>query len=71
MSVLAKILETLVKEQLKEFLYSNGILSEYQSGFRKKHSTVTAAVKVTNDIGVALDKKQHCASLFIDLAKVI
>lgn len=35
----------------------------------KKHSTITAALKVVNDISVALDKKQDCASLFIDLSK--
>uniref|UniRef100_A0A3P9K1B3 Reverse transcriptase domain-containing protein n=1 Tax=Oryzias latipes TaxID=8090 RepID=A0A3P9K1B3_ORYLA len=69
LSVLCKILESLVSEQLKYFLFSNSILSKYQSGFRKKHSTVTAAMKVINDIIVALDKKQYCASLFIDLSK--
>lgn len=68
LSVLAKILEALVANQLKEFLYENNIFSSYQSGFRKKHSTVTAALKVVNDISVALDK-QHCASLFLDLSK--
>uniref|UniRef100_A0A669EEG1 Reverse transcriptase domain-containing protein n=1 Tax=Oreochromis niloticus TaxID=8128 RepID=A0A669EEG1_ORENI len=67
--VLAKVLESLVSEQLKEFLYSNEVLSKLQSGFRKQHSAVTAATKVINDILVALDKKQHCASLFIDLSK--
>ena len=69
LSVLAKTLETLVSVQLKEFLYTSDILSTYQSGFRKKHSTITAALKVVNDISVALDKKQHCVSLFIDLSK--
>ena len=44
-------------------------MSEFQSGFRKKHNTTTAALKVINDISVAHDKKQHCASLFIDLSK--
>ena len=39
----------------------------YQSGFRKKHSTITATMKVLNDITEAVDKKQHCISLFIDL----
>ena len=53
----------------EEFLTSNDLLSKLQSGFRKKHSTITAATKVINDILVALDKKQHCASLFIDLSK--
>uniref|UniRef100_A0A3B3HCE9 Reverse transcriptase domain-containing protein n=1 Tax=Oryzias latipes TaxID=8090 RepID=A0A3B3HCE9_ORYLA len=67
--VLSKILESLVCEQLKEFLYSNELLSTLQSGFRKKHSTITAATKVINDILVALDNKQYCAALFIDLSK--
>uniref|UniRef100_A0A8C5N2E5 Reverse transcriptase domain-containing protein n=1 Tax=Gouania willdenowi TaxID=441366 RepID=A0A8C5N2E5_GOUWI len=67
--VLSKILESLVCDQLKEFLYSNEILSKLQSGFRKKHSTITATMKVINDIIAALDKKQYCASLFIDLSK--
>ena len=39
-----------------------------QSGFRKKHGTITAAMKVLNYIHEALDKKQHCVSLLIDLS---
>lgn len=69
LSVLAKILEALVANQLKDFLNTNAILSTSQSGFRKQHSTISAALKVVNDISGALDKKQHCASLFIDLSK--
>ena len=41
----------------------------YQSEFRKKHSTITAAMKVLTDITESLDKKQHCVSHFIDLSK--
>lgn len=38
LSVPSKILGKLVCEQLKEFLYTNDALSEFQSGFRKKHN---------------------------------
>ncbi len=69
LSVIAKILESIVSEQLKEFLVSNSILSRFQSGFRKNHSTVTATMKVLNDITCALDNGRSCAAVFIDLTK--
>ena len=69
--MLAKVLEALVSEQVNVFSHSNTILLKYLSGFRQKHSTITAALKVVNDISVALDKKLHCASLFIDLSNSI
>lgn len=37
---LSSILEGLVYDQLKEYLYSNNILSMFQSGFRKNYSTI-------------------------------
>ena len=37
--------------------------------FCKQHSTVTAAVKVVNDIIEALNGQKYCAALFIDLSK--
>lgn len=67
--ILAKVFERLVSNQLKDFLEETSILSRYQSGFRKKHSTVSAALKVLNDIIEALDLKKVCAALFIDLSK--
>ncbi len=66
---LSKVLEKLVSEQLKGFLDANGLLSHHQSGFRKQHSTITAAIKVVNDIIEALDGRKYCAALFIDLSK--
>lgn len=56
---LAKVLESLVCNQLKDFLYSNELISKLQSGFRKRHSTITAATKVINDIIIALDTVLH------------
>ena len=53
--ILAKVFERLVSDQLKEFLDFNNILSPFQSGFRKRHSTVTAALMVLNDFIHALD----------------
>lgn len=66
LSILAKILEA---SQLKEYLAEHNILTHVQSGFRAGHSTVTVTLLLLNDIINALDKKQHCADLFVDLSK--
>ena len=50
-------------------LIESNILSEVQSGFRSGHSTTAAAMAVVNYIINALDKKQHCAALFVGLSK--
>lgn len=71
LSVLAKFLESQVNFQLKQFLYDNNILHDFQSGFRTGHSTITAAMVVTNYLTGALDRKQHCAALFVDLRRLI
>lgn len=41
----------------------------YQSGFRKRHSTITASLKVVNNIMESLDHKKPVLLLFIDLSK--
>ena len=66
---LAKVLERLVNNQIGSFLSDHAILNVFQSGFRPGHSTVSAAARVLNDIASALDSKQDCAALFIDLTK--
>jgi len=43
------------------------VLSDFQSGFRKGHTTT--AFKVLIDFVESMDNKQHCAALFIDLSK--
>ena len=66
---LAKVLEKLVHKQLSQFLTSNNILSNLQSGFRPGHGCITATLKVLDDIISSLDSKQTCIAAFIDLSK--
>ncbi len=67
--MLAKVFESFVDDQVKRFLNENNIFNDFQSGFRSGHSTIPAAMLVTNDIVKCLYSKQHCAALFVDLAK--
>ena len=63
------MLEKRVNYQLTGFLDVYSILSGMQSGSCSGYGCVTATIKVLNDATMALDSKQCCAAIFIDLAK--
>ena len=48
-SVVAKILEKLVYQQLKSFMTINNIIVEQQSGFRAQYSMETTLLSSTNE----------------------
>ena len=65
----SKLLERFVQRQFMAFLEENNILSPAQFGFRKKHSTVTSLVKVTDEWMKAIDEGKYTGAVFIDLKK--
>uniref|UniRef100_A0A4W5JJP9 Reverse transcriptase domain-containing protein n=1 Tax=Hucho hucho TaxID=62062 RepID=A0A4W5JJP9_9TELE len=66
---LSKVFESQINKQITDHFESHRTFSAVQSGFRAGHGCTSATLKVLNDIITAIDKRQYCAAVFIDLAK--
>ena len=68
-SVIAKVFERIIYDQLYNFLTNEDIISNHQSGFRSLHSTVTALLEATDDWAFNIDRGNVNAVVFLDLKK--
>ena len=50
-----------------EWVVANQLIDMYQYAYRKRHSTETALLRVTNDIKLAMDSKKGTILVMIDL----
>ena len=69
LSTVARVFERLVYDQLSYFMEQNKYLSQYQSGFRKFHSTITAMLKNANDWLLNMDKGLYNGVVFFGIKK--
>ena len=69
LSSFSKILEKIVCNRLYIFLENNELLSKFQFGFRKEHSTLHPMILFMNKLTSALENKQHTIAIFCDLRK--
>lgn len=67
--VLSKVLEKILQIQILQYLESNRMLSNYQSGYRANHSSITAVLNISDDIRRAIDDKQACTLVLLDFSK--
>ena len=67
--ILAKVLESIVHDQVYEYLESNNILKEEQAGFRPNRSTQDILLRTIDDWKTALDLGHVVATVMIDLPK--
>ena len=68
-SVVAKVFERIVYDQLYNFLGNEGIISKQQSGFRSLHSTVSALLEATDSWAFNIDRGHVNAVVFLDLKR--
>ena len=66
-SFIWKMFEKVVVAQLVNYLTVNNLLPNFQSGFRKNHSSETVIIRIHNDILFVLDKRKAAIFLLLDL----
>ena len=65
----SKIFEKVIANRITSYLLQNNIITSAQFGFRKKHSTQMALMKLYDYITEAIDNSKYCIGVFIDLSK--
>jgi Reverse transcriptase (RNA-dependent DNA polymerase)/Endonuclease-reverse transcriptase len=66
---LSKALEMVMRDQIVDFLDSNRALNQLQSGFRRGRSTVTALIRISDDVYRMLDQGLVVALVLLDFSK--
>ena len=68
LTYMSKFVERLVCKQVTSFLEENNLLPRHQSGFRARHSTETAVLKVMSDIMAAADDGRVTLLRLLDMS---
>lgn len=66
---LCKIMETIVKDQVLDFLLNKKFISKHQHGFMSHHSTTTNLLECTHDWIVGLSNGNNIDVIYIDFTK--
>ena len=64
-----KILEKLMYKRLISFIQRHNLFYEKQFGFREHHSTMHAALLITDKIQRAIEEGQYSYGIFLDFSK--
>ena len=67
--VVEKAFERLLNDQILAHVGENGLLSDFQSGYRQGHSTISTLVKVTDDLGAARAAGKDAVLVLLDFSK--
>ena len=67
--ILSKVFERVVHDQTQAFLEGNKLFYEFQSGFRKNHSTNFCLSYLNDKITRGFDSGQYTGMILIDLQK--
>ena len=67
--IIGKLFEKLFSKKLKNIITNKQIIPNHQFGFREKHSTIEQIHRITHQIEIALEKREICSAVFLDVSK--
>lgn len=67
LSCVGKVMERIVKVRLNQHVEKNGLLPDYQAGFRQKRSTIDNLLQLKHNIELSLDRNRHIALITFDI----
>jgi ribonucleases P/MRP protein subunit RPP40 len=67
--ICCKLMETIIKKQVIDFLLRHGSISKQQHGFLSKHSTCSQIIECVNDWSLALNNRKQVDVVYIDFCK--
>jgi hypothetical protein len=67
--IISKVLEKLLLNNLSQEANPQTWIPDHQFGFRRAHSTIQRSHRIANIITHALNNKQYCTAVFLDIAQ--
>src|SRR5437870_1378086 len=68
-SLVCKVFETIIKDQLVSYLHTHSFISPSQHGFLRSHSTVTNLIESLNDWTESIEGNKTVKILYTDFSK--
>ena len=64
-----KIFEKLIYNNLFSYIYKNNFISDKQSGYKKRDSTIKQLISITYEIYKAFDENHELRAVFLDISR--
>jgi hypothetical protein len=68
-ATMSKLIESVIKDQMVQFLVDKGILNKHQHAFINKHSTATNLLECIRDWQIGLNSRSQTDVVYIDFSK--
>ena len=67
--IISKVMESIIASDIKSFLFSNGLISDHQFGFRPGHSTLDMLLLLPHQWMEVLNAKPETRAISLDISR--